>query len=215
MKLEASAGYPESMKERAREMRRKGYRCDEIAAAVGICRSTVTKWTRGLAPQILEHRSIAEVREGWIAGRSATEIARDLKTTRNAVLGIVHRARERGELWAHTRAPARSVVRMRPKRKRPPAPPRAPVAAPAIVTPLAPHKVHPRTRIAAMSSQALPSLNLSLADLGPRQCQAVTDDTRWAQRYCGHPKREGSVYCEGHHALHHVGGQARDKAANL
>jgi hypothetical protein len=45
-----------------------------------------------------------------------------------------------------------------------------------------------------------PPLNLSLLELGPLQCRAVTCADRFNQRYCGHPVRSGGG-CAGHHAL--------------
>jgi hypothetical protein len=43
-------------------------------------------------------------------------------------------------------------------------------------------------------------LNVPLLELQAFQCRAVTDDTRFAQRFCGHMRVEGRAWCAAHTA---------------
>ena len=206
--------YPDSVKEKARELRRQGHSLSEISRRLGVGAESAGIWCAGIpAPRQGESwQHYEQVRQGWIDGLSAGAIARPLPITRSAVIGVIKRARDRGEAWARLRPEPVKIVRKRPKRAHKPAPAPPIAAAP---TPRAPAKAErPAKRIVDMKATVPDTLNVALVDLGPNQCKAVTDPTRWAQRFCGHPIKEGSVYCEGHHVLHHEGGrQQKQKAA--
>lgn len=53
------------------------------------------------------------------------------------------------------------------------------------------------------------SLNVPFLEIQHFQCKAVTDDTRFAQRFCGHFRAEGSVYCAAHAALYAAPSQGK------
>lgn len=125
-------------------------------------------------------------RARWEAGDTAAAIARALcGVTRNAVIGKLNRlgvfrdtpVRSPGRRAANPNKikGARLARTYESKRMEKPLPP----------APIAP-------------------LNIPFLDREPYQCRAITDPTRFAQKVCGHPTHEGSVYCQWHNALHHV-----------
>jgi hypothetical protein len=58
-------------------------------------------------------------------------------------------------------------------------------------------KAKPQALVPSVEAEAL---NVPLLELQAFQCRAVTDDTRFAQRFCGHVRGDASPYCETHAA---------------
>lgn len=52
-------------------------------------------------------------------------------------------------------------------------------------------------------------------DIQDHQCHHVIDPTRYAQRYCGETSKDGSNYCEQHHADTHVTPKRKLEAYNF
>lgn len=133
--------------------------------------------------------ALATSKRLWGEGKSASEIADSLwflhgvNKSRNAVIGVLHRAkvpkRTQQALANHVSKRQRADHQWRK-----PAPKRARIT----------------KEIAAMIQpiDPAPSLNVALGDLRENQCHAVTDATRWQQRYCGQPAVFGCSYCSGH-----------------
>lgn len=135
----------------------------------------------------------------WGEGYSATEIAKAVKArhgiskSRNAIIGKIHRAGLAGRTTP-SRPPA-SLRATANKRRNPP-------------------------QRSQKRSQPLPPeppapcepLNIPLASLESNQCHAVTDATRWAQRYCGQPVAFGCSYCSGHFAQFRIFTAKKGKA---
>ena len=121
----------------------------------------------------------------WGEGFSATEIAKAVNAqcgiakTRNAVIGVIYRARLPKRAKTNAARPPRAKPRAHQK-------PRLWRAKPKASQPMPP------------APEPLPSLRVRLVDLADDQCHAVTDPTRHEQLYCGHPVMLGSCYCEPH-----------------
>lgn len=146
---------------------------------------SVPRWIEGWPDE-----QIDQLRKLWGEGFSATQIAKQLNgvfnthRTRNAVIGKVNRlglcARQ-----VPARPAKRSVRVMREKARS--------------LGPVAPRfKPEPVKRSSIVPP---PSRNVSLNDRKPFECAAVTDSTRFEQRYCAHPTKTGSAYCPDHDAM--------------
>jgi len=135
-----------------------------------------------------------------LAGKPYSEIARRIGRTKNSAIGIATRLRKAGVLPQET------------KRK----PGKQGLKAPAGPKPLARH-VHGAALAAKMAGKAnvqpLPAPRVvarieppigptaGLTDIPDRNgCKWIEGD-RPTWRYCGHAVREGTAYCEGHHAI--------------
>jgi len=114
------------------------------------------------------------VRELWGKGYSAGQIAGmlDIITTRNAVIGLVHRQGYTRPLRPKPPKPEPKPMTMKPPP--PPAPPAPPIPA--------------------------GFLNLPLEDLHPWNCRwPAGGDRDTPYTFCGQVAREGSPYCHDHH----------------
>lgn len=135
---------------------------------------------------------VSTLRRLWAEGLSASQIARQLtQTTRNAVIGKVHRIGLAGRASPARPPKTKGALRRRARVYMPGCDVRPPIPLPAPPIVLQ------------------PSLNVPLDKREAGQCGAVTDSTRFAQRYCGQPVTAGSLYCAEHHRLHY---QPTDKA---
>ena len=132
------------------------------------------------------------------AGKSSSEIARalveqtGLRLTRNSVIGRLYRIGLIG----------RTSPAGRPHRSRQSKPPKPRIGR--IYTPVATARVrapivNPRKPVDREAVVGDP-LNVPLLELQAFQCRAVTDDTRFAQRFCGHMRVEGRAWCAAHTA---------------
>ena len=137
-----------------------------------------------------------DVRRLWMEGRSAAEIAKALGgTTRNAVLGIVHRRgwakrgvsplaaqSAGGKISGGGSGPGHAFAPSEQKRS----------ARRILLTP------PPKPQPAPVYEGAL---NLDIMALTLTTCRFVTDATKWGTRYCGVKCADVEPYCEHHRAL--------------
>lgn len=136
--------------------------------------------------------ALATLTRLWGEGKSGSEIARavyeqhGLRKSRNAVIGVVHRARlPKRSIATTSRAQRRangSASATKRQRRFNPGPKSK-------VKPMP----EPKPHAAEPESRAVP-----LAMLGAFECHWVTDPTRFEQRYCGHPVVLGAKYCPHH-----------------
>jgi len=121
--------------------------------------------------------------------------------TRNSVIGKVHRlGLAGGKTYARTNL-------VRPKKPRTASPGRV-YQHPANVARQI-QTAAPKIRVV----ESVEPLNVPFAELQAFQCRAVTDDTRFAQRFCGHMRHEALPWCEAHAARFLSPAQERGKAA--
>jgi len=134
--------------------------------------------------------AIAMLRQMWLDGFSATQIASALKdaklkigVTRNAVIGKIHRLGLTGRTtqWPPQAKQAKQETKCQPRRGRP-----GPLPAPA-----------PKPKPAP---DALQPLNVTLMDLRFGQCRAIVAGTGADALFCGHDVAEGSSWCAHHKA---------------
>jgi len=151
----------------------------------------------------------AVLRELAAAGQSATVIAARLGCTRNAVIGRA--ARKGVQLNCHSDhgGKAGAAARARERAKAPAKPAQRPKGAPVnnrnLAAWAAAQKVAARVEPPALPPAPRLTGSRSIAAVGRRDCryigarpELVTVDT---PIFCGHRAREGSSYCEEHHAL--------------
>jgi hypothetical protein len=146
----------------------------------------------------------------WAEGFSASETARALQTkrSRNAIIGKLHR------LGALVNARKTLIVRNRAERIHEPKPRRVTTGRTVFLPTPVPARTKAPVTVAAKparAASAVESLNVSLLELQTFQCRAVTDATRFAQRFCGHLRADGSQYCAAHLAQYR--GQSKEHAA--
>jgi len=112
----------------------------------------------------------------WNDGASATELGRQARLTRNAIIGRVHRLAKKG-VEIRTRAPATPRVRA-------PRPPRLP-------------KIKPEPR--QIEAPLDPEFAVRVIEARDGHCCWPFGDPQLDEfRYCGRPRFEGHPYCEGH-----------------
>lgn len=150
------------------------------------------------------------LRRLWAEGWSAAQIAKALGTgrTRNSVIGRAHRKRfplradPHRSYQKNRRAPHLNPhrrkddgVRVTGRCYQSPSKVKRQIA-----------KAAPKLR---QRVEPVEPLNVPFAELQAFQCKAVTDDTRFAQRFCGHVREDGSPYCEAHAALYAAPAQGK------
>jgi transcriptional regulator with XRE-family HTH domain len=92
------------MRAKARDLRKQGLNYEQIAAELGVSKSSVSLWVRdlprpaGLSPEACRERSAARVSEYWAAERPAREAA--LMVVRNAAMAEIGQLTERELLIA-------------------------------------------------------------------------------------------------------------------
>ena len=135
-------------------------------------------------------------REGFSGGQIASALgAHGVKVSRNSVLGKLFRM---GLVGASTIKRDTSLVSKRNGRMRAQAKELRKLVAcekPRAAT----VKASPFER-ALDAAVAVEPLNVPFVELQAFQCRAVTDDTRFAQRFCGHMRVEGRAWCAAHTA---------------
>lgn len=124
----------------------------------------------------------------WREGQSAAQIAKALSSgrSRNSVIGRIHRLGLTGRVYMKA---VKKAARRKPSEH------------------LSQNKIKGAHIAAAKPAQieALPvSLNVPFLAREPRQCKAVTDNTRHEQRCCGAPRVSGSPWCADHKRLYTV-----------
>jgi hypothetical protein len=149
----------------------------------------------------------------WRAGGlTASEIAERVSgtypgTTRNAVLGTIHRLREQGEDLERRGVSAKSPKPNRAPRGHGPAHPWRKEAKA--------RGDNPNSRVARARRRAErkpvaipagyempdPDKGLTIIDLQHFHCRNIGEDNY----YCGQPRLEGSSYCDAHHKLNYRG----------
>ena len=131
-------------------------------------------------------------REGFTGGQIASALgAHGVKVSRNSVLGKLFRM---GLVGASTIKRDTSLVSKRNGRMRAQAKELRKLVAcekprPATV------KARPQAVRPSVEAEAL---NVPFVELQPFMCRAVTDPTRFEQRFCGHVRADASPYCETH-----------------
>jgi hypothetical protein len=123
----------------------------------------------------------------WNKGYSSTMIARETGKTRNAVMGIVSRHRNKNVEGVRFSRPVMSVINKAKKEKSP-----QPVKKISIS----------KVRIPLMFEVPTPDKNIRITDLNYNSCRyPVTESTTVQDTfYCGHPKERGA-YCAYHAQL--------------
>jgi GcrA cell cycle regulator len=147
-------------------------------------------------PWLPEHDE--EIKAAWLNGDSAGIIAKHYPgRSRNAVIGRLHRL---GVIPSGRRAPSQpgqkvGYVRMRGV-------PKVRMNRPALI--FGPgYSPEPKPRYTPQLPPSLQALNdaslrVSLLDLTHHHCRYITHGEGADSLFCGHRKREGSGYCEGH-----------------
>jgi hypothetical protein len=139
----------------------------------------------------------------WSEGFSASQIADETGTTRNAVIGVANRSRE-GMTYGAAPAERRRMELRKPRKRvlKPSAPKIAPkVAEPGFSKLLLPK---PAPAPASPPKPALPPGRFGILDLGVRQCRFATTSHRAppaGHRFCGRTTRFGESYCPAHRKL--------------
>lgn len=134
----------------------------------------MTAWTEARIEK-LKHRWTVD---GW----SAALIASEMKVSRNAILGKVHR------LGLSGRVPVASA--------RPPKAERKPAKKPRVR--IKPGPSEPTVRIVAAPAPVICE-PVTLTQAGPCHCRWVIDDTPGAVVFCGSLVRPGTSWCPGHY----------------
>jgi hypothetical protein len=169
-------------------------------------------------PNALTDEGLEMVKAGWLAGQSATELSKRLRKelgiqkTRNAVIGIIHRAKAREEGRQAPRAPR---PRAEPRMTRP-VRPVAPVTEKGcwngrLVQPVAPVVLPEKVgSVWPIPTTAKPTLQLGALD-----CKfPVGPATGMDQLHCGAPREAGDpAYCEAHRLI--TGGGKKDPADDI
>lgn len=152
----------------------------------------------------------AELVRMWREGLSATQIAKALGTgrSRNAVIGRAHRSNLPMRMESNSRK-TNAFGRLRSARNMKRKVIYTPVAAARIKAPT----INPRKPKAREAVDLIAPLDVPFLELQRWQCKAVTDDARYAQKFCGHMRAEDSVYCAAHAALYAAPPQVKGKAA--
>lgn len=141
-------------------------------------------------------------------GQSSGEVAKRIGATRNQVIGKVYRGEwtsQRSEavkmvhkLNAVARAGKASREAGAAKPKAPKAPRRLKIAGNGAIfkasTSCAPLPT-PEASLAALNEN---SRQLTCFELTPSTCKYGTHEDEHGHRFCGHPVKEGSPYCDGH-----------------
>jgi GcrA cell cycle regulator len=130
---------------------------------------------------------IARLRALWAEGFSVVAIGVVLARTKSSVIGKVHRLGLSSRPSPIVREGPRAVAVKRRAVAMPPAPPLPPVMMPMAARPV-----------------CKDSLHTPMPPHAREGCQFVTDDTRYAQRFCDAPRAPESSYCAPHHALCHI-----------
>lgn len=148
----------------------------------------------------------------WTEGFSATQIAAELGgTTRNAVIGRVHRMK----LPKRQKVSTPRAVRVRPRSRSVAAVPRRPAVA--LPRPPAPVPSPSLPAEEAVFVEPTP-LHLSVMGTSDRQCKFMAGDPKRGGRFCGTPVwRPGSAWCSYHRRIVYrpVDERRRDRPADL
>lgn len=149
---------------------------------------------------LLSEEFTAKLLSMWRAGKTAREIAADLGTTRNAVIGKIFRLRNRGVdlSRAVTAAPPKPPKPEKPAKKEKPAAPKAvwppPLTADEKAALLAERK--------AKLARERRARGIKFADLGARDCRYIINAGRPADYlFCGDIREPGKPYCKEHSEL--------------
>lgn len=145
----------------------------------------------------------------WESGKTGTEIAKVLGTTRSAVLGKIHRMKRMGKIKDRVNSAPVAAAAARSK-------PRSPtVKRPKLVLLTMPSKTVqkgvssaprvvdvPIVPVAEEAQKPRSKAPVPLLSLKPRSCRYIVNDKRgpMAVLYCGEPKTKGA-YCAAHYAL--------------
>jgi hypothetical protein len=135
----------------------------------------------------------------WNGGASAADIARCLHTTRNAILGKIHRLRKYGVITRPREFTGR-IATVRPKKRKKPA-----------SRPLTAAKQRPRSqrsgkapaapRLVLAGAAHTPRKPMTIGQLEPAHCRYICDEPSADALYCGdHVEGDGS-WCAHHRAL--------------
>lgn len=149
---------------------------------------------------LLSEEFTAKLLSMWRAGKTAREIAADLGTTRNAVIGKIFRLRNRGVdlSRAVTAALPKPPKPEKPAKKEKPAAPKA-VWPPPLTTDEKAALLAERKAKLARERRAR---GIKFADLGARDCRYIINAGRPADYlFCGDIREPGKPYCKEHSEL--------------
>lgn len=138
----------------------------------------------------------------WQNGHTASEIAMKVRTTRSAVMGIVHRAREAGVIGVRDRDKKiqrpRVNVESPPKPPEPPKPPRLPKVLLTVKHP------KPVVEVELPVVSPPPPVGVTFHGLSKNSCRyTISGKNAKEYLFCGEPKTKGS-YCAKHAAMCYV-----------
>jgi hypothetical protein len=141
---------------------------------------------------------IARAKELYLEGASARMIARELDTTRNAVIGIIHRKK-----WRFLGMRARLVPPGRPLGAKDSAPrKRRANIVPKGFKWVGEGKVAPAARLPPQEESETPEGLEPLAEFHTNGgCTWITGEPTYDAATCGRPLREGSSWCTRHHRM--------------
>lgn len=156
---------------------------------------------------------IAKAAKMWDGGRSASEIAREFNVSRNAVLGIAHRNRDRfpqrAPLNSKTMDPIRrrAAVMQRRREKaaiKPASDRKVKIAKPAkpVIVPQFVEEVQTSQRYDLSKFQLAGTASIAFVDLGHNQCrfpfECIETKSGPATPCCGARTEDLQSYCEAH-----------------
>lgn len=131
-------------------------------------------------------------------GLSAGEIAKRMGRTRNAVIGRLARM----GLMGRQQTSGVFVQKVRAAKDR--------AIQPVIRAPRgAPRSLKTNKERYMEKTPPLPSLNIPFLDTRAFQCRAITDNTPYEQKCCGHPTGADGIYCAAHKAIFYTQGRGR------
>lgn len=152
--------------------------------------------------------AVAMLKRLWIDGLSCSQIATELGPgfTKNAVIGKGHRLKlptkpnpqSRGQKSAMGRAAAKSIKANRPKNGKGQPKPQA----------IAARIAGPKFETAPLPEEEMGNdvtHLIGIMDLKAHDCRWISGDPLNVHGYCGKRAKEGSSYCDEHHARVYMG----------
>lgn len=126
------------------------------------------------------------------------EIAAKLDCTKNVIVGVIHRARERGDMPRYEAKPTKTEKRVRKRVHVGPKKDPITLKVKAMVAQALKPVVVPKVRLKVIKSPTA----VTLEGLKPHMCKWPLGDPRYSDfRYCGGQRLEPGPYCAEHYLL--------------